>query len=136
MADFTQNITNSVRCFGPANSTKWGQAAGVGFTMTWGTSKWGEDGVLVTEFIKVVANAPTFSWDRSSVQIGKNLSTETLTPAFEMSSERLAQGDWTIVFTSNESDAENRDQASWTEGSRPDATFTCQAAAGTSWSEA
>ena len=42
MADFTKTISNGLIFFGCSESTKWGDANGLGLTMVWGTSKWGE----------------------------------------------------------------------------------------------
>ncbi len=134
MANYTQNITNAVRCFGPAASTKWGQA-NFAYTMTWGVSKWGEDGINPTQFIKVISESQSMTWDRSSVGVGKNFEIGSIAADNDMGSEELTQGSWNYVFVSNEQDAEDRDLATWTEGQSPDATFTCQAANGTSWSE-
>lgn len=134
MANYTQNITFNVNCFGPAPSTKWGQA-NFPYTMTWGTSLWGEGQALETRFIKVVTNSQNLSWDYTRSNFTKNHSIGTMVVTHDMASQALRQGDWNYVFTSDTTAGESRDFASWTEISKPDATFTCQAAAGTSWSE-
>lgn len=134
MADFTQNISNTVRCFGPANSTKWGQAAGVGFTMTWGTTKWGEDGVLVTRFQKVIGIDAALTFSVSEKRFSKVFDLGSFNAAFESDFESLKNGNWFYVFPDNTIDADERSIATWSEVSANDATFTCQAAGSTSWS--
>lgn len=134
MADFTQNISNSVRVFGEGPSTKWGQSV-FPQTMTWGTSKWGEGQAIVFQVIHYTSNAPTLSWDFTRASTSKVFEIGSTPIAMDMGSEQLTQGSWSYVFTSNQNEAESRNLTTWTQGSNPDATFTCQAANGTSWSE-
>lgn len=136
MADFTQNITNSVRCFGQGPSTKWGGANGFPYTMTWGVSKWGEGESLPIAFQKVISNSQALTWDYYGASVAKVVDAGSAALSFEMYSQVLKQGDWFYVFTSDTTAGESRDFASWTAVSADDATFTCQAAAGTTWSEA
>lgn len=135
MADFTQNITNAVRCFGMGPSTKWGQALGAPYTMTWGSSQWGEGLPMQFQVVKYVANSQAMTWEKTSIDVGKAVDIGSAAFAFEMYSQTLKNGDWFYVFTSDTTSGEDRDFATWTESTVTDATFTCQAAAGTSWSE-
>ena len=135
MADFTKTITNGLRVFGVNPSTKWGDA--VAFqTMVWGTTKWGE-GTTPLAFIvqKVISESITPTWDKSEASLGKTLDFGSVSPSFEMSAEQLRSGDWLVVFSSDTTNGEDRDFASWTSATAPDVTFTCAAAAGTTWSE-
>lgn len=137
MADFSKNITNAVNVFGNGPSTKWGQAFGFPYTMTWGTSRWGEGESLPISFKKVIGNDlfPLFEYARSGLR--KNFDFGSFLPTQAMGSSTLRDGTgvWKYVFISDTTSQNERDFASWTAGTDPDVTFTCQAAAGTSWSE-
>ena len=135
MADFTKTITNSLRLFSEGPSTKWGDANGFPYTMVWGTSKWGEGESLPIAFVKVISNTQSLAWDPSSKAFTKIFEIGSLVASADLSSEELMQGPWNIIFTSNTEEGESRDLATWTQISNPDATFTCQAAGATSWSE-
>lgn len=135
MANFTQNISNSVRVFSEGPSTKWGQASSF-TTMVWGTSTWGEGESLPLRVIKVVSNSLDTSGVFAGASVVKAVSIGSASVAFEMSSERLSQNGWTYVFPSLATDGEERDFATWSAVSATDATFTCGTAGSTSWSEA
>ena len=135
MANFTQNISNSVRVFGEGPSTKWGQANGYPYTMTWGTAKWGEGESLPIAFKKVISNSQSLTWDYSRAQVRMLLGIGTLVASHDMYSQALRQGDWNYVFVSDTLAGESRDFADWSVVTNGDATFTCAAANGTSWSE-
>ncbi len=134
MADFTKNITNSVNVFGEGPSTKWGQAS-FPATMIWGTSKWGEGRAMQFQVVKYATSSLSPTWDRSAAQVGKNFEIGSSVVTMDMGSETMKQGDWKYIFTSNQTEAENRNLSTWTEVANNDVTFTCQAAGATSWSE-
>ena len=135
MANFSQNITNTVNVFGNGPSTKWGQAVGVPYTMTWGTSKWGEGESIPVAFIKVISNSQALTWDYARAEVRKVFEIGSTPVGCDPFLERLSDGSWNYVFVSDTTDAEERDFSTWTSATASDATFTCQAAAGTSWSE-
>lgn len=137
MADFSKNITNTVNVFGDGPSTKWGQANGYPYTMTWGTSKWGEGESLPIAFVKVISNSQDLTFDYTGSSLRKVVDIGSAPVLSDMGSEVLRDGTgtWLYVFTSDTTQGEDRDSATWTETTASDATFTCQAAAGTTWSE-
>lgn len=147
-------FTNSIRAFSEGPSTKWGQSNGYPYTMTWGTSTWGEGESIPLSVMKVISNSQPFSGVYQGSRVvhllgigsasvdsdlyryyNKTWTAGSVSPTFEMSSEVLKNGGWTYVFPSLATDGESRDFASWTAGSSPDVTFSCQAAGSTSWSE-
>lgn len=136
MADYTKNISNTVNVFGLNPSTKWGEAV-LPYTMTWGTSKWGEGtSPQVFQFTKVYNNdqASTFDYAYSGSQ--KVLDIGSAPAAFELSDESLVDGIWEIVFVSDTTNLSERDDATWTVGTVTDATFVCGSTHGATWSEA
>ena len=154
MANFTKNISNTVQCLGEGPTTKWGQANGATYTMTWGTTKWGEGSFsMFFKVIKVIANSEpiTTTIYKRSVKIVSNSEavtsevgkltnrfiTNDLTVVGDLGSEVLKDGSglYRYVFTSTATDGENRSFASWTAGTDPSTTFTSATAGSTSWSE-
>lgn len=104
--------------------------------MVFGTAIWGQDAQLATLFTKVCTNTQSFTWDTTSKNYSKVADIGSLVVSHDLTSQTLAQDEWFFVFVSDTKAGEERDFASWTLGTVTDATFTCQAAAGTSWSEA
>jgi hypothetical protein len=104
--------------------------------MTWGTSKWGEGLSVLRTYQKVVSNTQSMTWAHTQVaDFVRTISVAVVLPAFEMSSERLANGStWNYVFNDNSNEAENRYFPTYSTPTAADATFTCQAAASTVWS--
>jgi len=132
VADFSQTISNVVNCFGGSPSTKWGNNAP--YTMTWGTSKWGEGTEdLQVAVVKLISNSQSLSDDYSR-RVEKLVSND-LTPTSETTSETLQDGSgWRYVFTSDTTEAENRDEASYSSGTAASTSWTSATAASTSWS--
>lgn len=137
MADFTKNITNTVNVFGAGPSTKWGQSIGYPYTMTWGTSTWGEGESLPYSFVKVITNSQDLTFEYAGGAVAKYVDLGSAPLDSDLGSEMLRDGtgNWNYVFPSNTAEGEDRSFATWTETTASDATFTCQAAAGTVWSE-
>jgi len=77
----------------------------------------------------------SLAWDRSEFNFSKQFSFGEITANAAMSLETLRNGVWDVVFVSDTTNATERDFASWTEVSKPDVTFTCGAAASTTWNE-
>lgn len=142
MADFSQNISNVVNCFGGGPSTKWGQGI-FPYTMTWGVSKWGQG--------NTTSDAPNSLMLRVYKVIGESISadpsvvagvtyfrtiTNTFTPEPDLGSRFLYDGslDYKYVFPSNVDDADSQTIPSWSSQSASTATFTCQVAGSTTWS--
>jgi hypothetical protein len=135
MADFIKTLTNSLRVFGVGYSTKWGNTVPYQ-TMVWGTSKWGEGtNPQAFQVSKVIQETQVVTWDKSSAQVTRNFSLGTFSPTFDISAGQLLSGQWAVVFPSNTINLEERDDATWTESSRPDVTFTCLSVASTTWNE-
>jgi hypothetical protein len=135
MADHTQNISNTVNCLGQSPATRFGDANGFGYTSVFGTAKWSEGGhTIVMQVEKNLASEViAVSGAYQGALVAKVLS-NAVSSDFESDTESLQNGIWSIVFTSNTTDAEERDFASYTSGSALGSTFTCQAAGSTTWS--
>lgn len=130
MADFTKTLTNSIRAFGGSPSTRWGQVAP--YTMTWGSTKWGEGTfTVIFEFGKTVQN--TLSPSTDIIKEVNKIMTETLSMSQDMSSEALTNGIWRVVFVSDTTNVEERDVADWTSLSAGSVSFACLPAGSTSW---
>lgn len=136
MADFLKTITNSVNLFGGEAATKWGSALGAPYTMVWGTTKWGEGTyTIIINIGKTVRESTTISEAHfKSVGFQRTI-TALVVPADNISIERLSLGIWNYVFTSDTTNASDRTQASYVSGAGHTATFTCQAAGSTTWTE-
>lgn len=153
MADFTKTISNGLNLFGLGPTTKWGDANGFSYTMTWGTSLWGENGfVIVHEVEKLIANTPTFDTiiindvihynDIGSMVLDSaiindviiNFDFGTMVVSADLSSEILSQGDWNYVFPPNVTNLEGRAFTSFTCGSAQSTSYTCLSVATTTWS--
>lgn len=132
MADLTKTITNQINFFGPAPSTKWG--VGFNYTMTWGTSKWGEGTEdLITSVEKMISNSITPS-DAFGKDVIKMIS-NSLSPTSETTYEDLQTSNgYFYVFVKPTTDAESRNLAAYTESTRPSASYTSAAVASTNWS--
>jgi hypothetical protein len=117
--------------FGGGPSTKWGQAI-FPYTMTWGTTKWGEDSFRVVFGAEILLSnslAPSATISNETQKIIQ----ATLTFAGAMNSEVLTNGDWRIVFVSDTTNVQDRDMATWTEVQESVTTFVCLAAGSTTW---
>lgn len=137
MANFTQNISNAVRCFGNGPSSKWGQDNGPTYTMVWGTTSWGEGFAVVTraDWTARLVNSivPTFDYYGASVLRRID---NTMAVSSEPGSETLrdGSGNWSYVFVSDTTNAEERDSATWSSGSAGAVSYTCLPAGSTTWS--
>lgn len=91
MADFSVTVSNSVNVFGPAPSTKWG--VGQVYTMTWGTSKWGEgtEDLPVDVNVKLITNNIPSDFNKTASDVEKVYS-ETMTPQWAATEEELKDG--------------------------------------------
>lgn len=133
MAALTKTITVSVRAFGGGPTTKWGQTFGVGYTMTWGTTKWGEGSVTVIFTAnKLIANSLTP--DSALLKSARKVITNSVSPTSDPVSETLGSGGWRYVFVSDTTNAEDRDFTSWSEESAGASSYTCLPAGSTTWS--
>ena len=122
MAAFTQNISNTVTVLA-LSTTKWG-------LFNWGEEVWGTGGKAETRFIKAIANSQDTTFDRTGGAFVKStFSIGELLPTFSAPTNHLRDGAglWEYVLEPNRT---------YAEASQVDVTFVCQAARGTSWSEA
>lgn len=132
MADLAVSITNSINCFGPAPSTKWGSGH-----MTWGSSKWGEGSVdHITEVEKVLAESIALSGGVASLNpdkaIANSLDFTSETTSLDL---RTANG-YFYLFVRPTTDADLRNQASYTQASLGSTTYSSTIATSTTWSSA
>lgn len=131
MANFTKTITNSVNLFGGSRTSKWGSAV-LPYTMTWGTTKWGEGTFsLVFSVQKVITNSLSPTTDLSKGV--RKIITNTFSAAGAMTSEILTNGTWRVVFVSDTVNVQDRDSATWASGAANSASYTCAAAGSTTW---
>lgn len=132
MASFTKTITNSVRVFGLNPSSKWGQA-NAPYTMTWGTTKWGE-GTFPQVFKAGKVITDSVVTDTSIAKASSKLIENSMVISIDPVSEKLAAGIWDVVFISNTTEAEDRDTTSWSAPNSSATSFTCMTAGTTTWS--
>jgi hypothetical protein len=132
MADHIITISNSINSLGPAPSTKWG--SGSPYTMTWGTSKWGEGTQdLIVEMIKLITNTVTPS-DALFNSIDKVVGND-LTVTSETTSEELLSGNgYFYLFPLPTTDAEDRNLSTYTSGTAAATTYIPASQPSTSWS--
>lgn len=130
MADFSIAISNSVNVFGVEISTRWGQSE-FPYTMVWGTSLWGYGYTTVLDVQKLIDNS--ISPDTTIINETTKLISESITPAFETSSETIKNGIWNYVFTNNTTEAEERDSTSWSSATASSVSYTSLTATSTTW---
>lgn len=131
MASLIATITNSVRVFGGGPSTKWGDVNGAGYTMVFGTTKWGESFAAPIGFIKLIENSQAFS--DAYLKLQNKLIENNIYFLSETTSEGLYSGEWNYVFPPNTVEAENRIATGWSAASNSATTYTCLPAGSTSW---
>lgn len=135
MTDFIKTVTNSIRTFGPAPSTKWG--AGSAYTMSWGSSKWGEGTEdLVTEIAKSLSESVTVSEAISDLSVGFS---RTFENGLSFDSETTMEGlsdnaGYSYVFVKPTTDAESRNLSSFSCLPVGSLTYTSMPAGSTVWS--
>lgn len=135
MADFSITINNSVNLFGQGPATKWGSANGYGYTMIWGTTKWGEGTFsLVFSVEKLIENTQSFLGAYQGSLVEKLIDNSITITSFSAEVEGLTNGIWSVVFPSDTTNAKDRDVASYVSDSASALSFTCQAAGSTVWS--
>lgn len=130
MADLTKTITNSLRCFGGAGSSRWN-------AYNWGSFLWGEGTVdLRTDVVKLIANSLSSDSANAGHQVQK-LVAETLVAAGDLSSERLYDGSgYQHVFPDRTPEGESRSFISWTTAASSTSGWSEASAPSTSWSDA
>jgi hypothetical protein len=129
VADWTQNISNTVSVFWGATTTKWN-------SFNWGEANWGEGTEdLEVHVGKLIVNSQP-STTAVATTIGKNLA-NSIAPTFEMSEETLTDGSgYNYIFKRPSTDAEDRTNPTWSEDDDGTASWSCQAAGSTTWSSA
>lgn len=127
MADHSVSISNRLNLLGPGPCSLWG-------TFIWGTDYWGAGSKdLPCAVVKLLENSGSLSDDYSHLveKIVENSQASTA----EMSSESLTDGaGYYYEFTYPTTDAENRNNTTYTEGAAASTSFTTVADASTSWS--
>jgi len=134
MADHTQSINESINCFGPGPSTKWGTAANDVYVMTWGTDKWGEGSEDLHQNVEKV-----LSESESTTDAFLELQTTKLLSESQASSDNNTEitnqlGSYYWEFISQVTDADDRQVTSWTAGVDPTAGFSTVSDPSTTWS--
>ena len=133
MADYSQTITNTLTLFGDSPSTKWG--AGSPYTMTWGTSKWGEGTEDLP--VAVVKGFPetitvTDSLSKATIHV---VDVGSLAPTYEGVEETLQDGSgYYYVFPKPTTDSDERNNPSYTSSTAGSQSWTCASVSVLSWS--
>jgi hypothetical protein len=132
LANHSITISNSIRAFGPAPTTKWG--SGTPYTMTWGTSKWGEGTQdLIVACIKVISN--DIASDTALINSVRKVIQTTILLTEELSIERLTDGNgYSYIFPGNTTNAESRVESTYSTATAGSLTYSSQAAGTTTWS--
>ncbi len=128
MTDFSTMVVESIRCFGVQPSDKWNQ-------YNWNAFLWGEgtNQVLASETV-LIAETENLSDAITQIGIAKVIA-ETLASTGSPTSEVLRDGaGYLYVFPNNATNGEDRDPVTWTSSTVSTASYTCQAAASTTWS--
>lgn len=145
MTAFNKTITNKLYPVGGGQTGKWG-------TAVWSAFKWATgpainrvrhmgtvqqllpSSTVGKGVIHVLDPDQIFPIDALAFGVTRTL-TETLSVSAAATAEELQDGsNYTYVFTSNASNAEDRDFADWTAGTRPGDTWTLQTATMPTWS--
>lgn len=134
MADHSISISNSIRCFGTSPSSKWG--SGSPYTMTWGTTKWGEgteDEIVSVE--KVLDNPVTIDSSLSLYADYYFSYSNSLSCESETYSEYLQTSNgYFYYFVAPTLDAENRNPASFSAITGASTTYTSLSVSSGNWS--
>lgn len=130
MADFTITVSNSIRTFGIAPTSKWN-------AWNWNAFVWGEGGTvdLRTDVVKLISNAVTpTSSDVTQFSIFMTI-INSLSALSGPSLERLMDSaGFSYLFVSDTTNAENRSEATWTEDTQSTSTWTSGTAGSDNWS--
>ncbi len=135
MADLSITVSNSIRTFGPAPSTKWG--SGSPYTMTWGASKWGEgtQDIPVDINVKLVENSLAPTWDMAGADATRKTE-NTVSPTFDATQEDLTDGSgYHYNFPNDTSNPTSMAVNTWTAQSDGATVWTKQSDGSTSWGE-
>lgn len=134
MADFTQTVTDSMNLFGGGPSTKWATNAAGTYTMTWGTSKWGEGTEDVLQAVtNLITNTQTLSEPVLAFDTIKVID-DSITGTSDSPDQSLLSGGYYYVFPSNQTDADNQFSPTYTSASVGSVTWTSAAVGSSSWS--
>jgi hypothetical protein len=133
MADHTIAVTNAVNCFGPAPSTKWG--TNTPYTMTWGSSKWGEGTEDLIVSIEKILTAETLTLTDAFYKNPNKLIENSVTWSSETTLEALQSGNgYYYVFVGPTTDAESRTLSTYSSQAAGSTTYTSASVASTTWS--
>lgn len=119
------NISNSINCFGPDDSTKWG--------FTWGSGFWGYSKDVLISVQKLLENSISQA-DVFLKNPVKVLSMGSVSQSMEMTSESVGHGGWDYVYVKPTSEAEDRNISAWTQGAAGSGSWTSGSVSLTSWS--
>ena len=132
MADFSVSISNSLNSFGPAPATRWG--TGSPYTMTWGTSKWGEGTEdLIASIEKLISNS--ILSDSELFKAASKFIENSIIPTSETTNEGLQDGSgYSYVFTAPTLDGESRNLTTYASGTAQGTAYSSASVAVTNWS--
>lgn len=130
MANYSKTVSNSLRLFGVAPSSKWG-------AYNWNAFIWGEGTTDLTTIIeKWLSNAVTPSSTVSISLFFAQTISNTLSVTSDMGSETLTDGAGYNYVIGNASELEDRSLPNWTDQTRDTETYTTVSNASTTWSNA
>lgn len=135
MADFSQTITNRIDCFGPAPTTKWG--SGSPYSMTWGTSKWGEGTEdLVVSISKTLGETISLTDNfGTAAQFNRTATWGEISTSYEGVEETLQDGSgYYYVFPKPTTDSDEQYIPSYASGSVSPASWTSGSTSVIIWS--
>lgn len=132
MADFTITITNSIKTFGPAPSTKWGLSG----AMQWGVSRWGEGTLdLVSSFIKIIGNSIGSDSSIGNAAGYNRTFSHTLSLTEDLTFEGLTDSSgYSRLFSGSATNAEDRIISTYSTAAAGSSTYSSLSAGSTVWS--
>jgi hypothetical protein len=135
VANLSQTISNSIVCFGIAETQKWG-SSGLLFPMIWGSSLWGERAVF-TQYSLGITVSNTLDFISDVAKNAFKAFSVSLDSTMDMGSETLqSQNGYYYVFTYPSANAENRPENIYSQLTVSAAVYLQQAATSTTWSSA
>lgn len=147
MADYSQNLTNAVRCFGGGGASLWN-------AYNWNAFNWGEGTVTIPhDVMHIFGVSVTPASAYSSKAVFHALDAQTVSPTVDFSkspllyvlgtvtttaetvTENLGDGSgWNYIFRSDTTDADDRSTAVWTTSADPTSSWTSSTDTTTVWS--
>ena len=129
MAEFSVSVSESVRTFGGAPTSRWN-------AYNWNAFKWGEGTASMVIGLGLGVSESQASSGTCDAAAGYVIAlAEAFTPTASMTSGQIRDmAGYYHVFPNSTTDGEERDTPSWAGGSTTNPTWATAAASATSWS--